>query len=88
MKISRVAYSSEFRRDYAFWLRQDERKCKKIDELIKDASANPFKGVGHPEPLRHKLAGCWSRRIDSEHRLVYRVKEDIITFLQCRYHYD
>jgi len=88
VKVFRVTRSPQFISDYAFWQAQDERKCKKIDELIKDTSANPFKGIGHPEPLKHKLSGCWSRRIDQEHRLVYQVKDDIITFLQCRHHYD
>jgi toxin YoeB len=88
VKVFRVAYSSEFKSGYAFWQANDERKCKKIDELIKDTSTNPFKGIGKPEPLKHTLAGCWSRRIDQEHRLVYQIKGDGITFLQCRRHYD
>jgi toxin YoeB len=60
---------------------------EKIDELIDAVCADPFKGKGKPEPLRHGLKGCWSRHITKEHRLVYSVKNDVITFLLCRYHY-
>ncbi len=55
--------------------------------MIKEAQRTPFEGIGKPEPLKHALKGCWSRRITQEHRLVYQVKEDTIRILACRYHY-
>lgn len=74
--------------DYQFWLKTDKKKIKRINELIKSISRTPFEGIGKPEPLKHKYAGFWSRRIDDEHRLIYRVKEDEIWIAKCRFHYD
>lgn len=59
----------------------------RIMKLVKEVQINPFQGTGKPEPLKHELSGCWSRRIDKEHRLVYEVQEDKIRILACRYHY-
>lgn len=73
--------------DYLYWQSHDKKTLKKINALIRDISRNPFKGIGSPEPLKHDLAGYWSRRITLEHRLVYRIDEDGIKLLQCRYHY-
>ena len=73
--------------DYLYWQGQDKKTLKKINGLIKDIKRNPFKGIGSPEPLKHDLSGYWSRRITLEHRLVYRVTNDEIRILQCRYHY-
>lgn len=73
--------------DYLFWQEHDLRKVERINELLKDISRQPFKGLGKPEPLRGNLGGWWSRRIDNEHRLVYRVEKDELIVLQCRYHY-
>ena len=73
--------------DLAWWVEQDRKKSLRIIKLIKEIQRDPFTGTGKPEPLKHKLAGCWSRRIDKEHRLVYQVKEDKIRILACRYHY-
>ncbi len=73
--------------DYLFWQENDLRKVERINELLKDISRQPFKGIGKPEPLRGNLGGWWSRRIDNEHRLVYRVEKDELIVLQCRYHY-
>ena len=75
-------------RDYLFWQRTDRRMVKRINELIRDTLRSPFQGIGKPEPLRHELQGCWSRRIDSEHRLVYEVHEQQVRFIACRYHYQ
>ena len=74
--------------DYLYWQKTDKSKLKKINELIKDISRNPFDGLGKPEALKHKYAGFWSRRIDHEHRLIYRVVEDEIQIVKCRFHYD
>lgn len=73
--------------DLSFWVERDRKKALLILRLIKEIQRDPFSGRGKPEPLKHKLSGCWSRRIDQEHRLVYQVKEDKIRILACRYHY-
>ena len=73
--------------DYLHWQQTDKAKLKRINHLIRDIQRNPFEGIGKPEPLRHDLAGLWSRRIDDEHRLVYTAERENIIILQCRYHY-
>jgi toxin YoeB len=73
--------------DLAWWVAQDRSKALRIISLIKEVQRDPFKGIGKPEPLKHELKGCWSRRIDQEHRLVYQVSEEKIRVLACRYHY-
>jgi toxin YoeB len=73
--------------DYLFWQQNDRKTLKKINELIKESIRTPFEGTGKPEPLKHVLSGWWSRRINLEHRLVYRVEDDSLYILQCRYHY-
>lgn len=74
--------------DYLYWQKNDKKTLKRINELLKDIQRNPFDGIGKPEPLKHHLAGCWSRRITAEHRLVYYMQDDDrIIILQCRYHY-
>ena len=73
--------------DLAFWVQQDRKTALRIIKLIREIQRDPFRGTGKPEPLRHELSGCWSRRIDEEHRLVYEVQEKKIRILACRYHY-
>jgi toxin YoeB len=73
--------------DLRYWVDKDRKKALKILDLIEVALKTPLEGIGKPEPLRFELAGCWSRRIDQEHRLVYRVDKTAITILACRYHY-
>ena len=73
--------------DLAWWIQQDRKKALRIVKLIKEVQRTPFEGTGKPEALKHEFAGCWSRRIDDEHRLVYEVKGDKIRILACRYHY-
>jgi toxin YoeB len=73
--------------DLAWWIEQDRKTALRIVALIRDVQRDPFSGLGKPEPLKHELAGCWSRRIDREHRLVYQVQEKLIRILSCRYHY-
>ena len=70
-----------------YWTETDRRKALKILDLIEASLKSPFEGIGKPEPLRFDLAGAWSRRIDQEHRLVYRVEKDELRVLACRYHY-
>ena len=73
--------------DYQYWLKNDIRVLKKINNLIKECQRTPFKGTGHPEPLKENYAGFWSRRITGEHRLVYKVEDNVLYIAQCRYHY-
>jgi toxin YoeB len=73
--------------DYLYWQKNDKRMLKKVNELIKDIDRNQHEGIGKPEPLRRSLSGYWSRRINEEHRLVYRITEDEIHIAQMRYHY-
>lgn len=73
--------------DYLYWQQTDKRLLKRINQLIKDIERHPFEGIGKPEPLKFELSGRWSRRIDQEHRLVYRVEENVIYIQQCRGHY-
>jgi toxin YoeB len=73
--------------DYLYWQSTDKAMLKKINSLIKEIERIPFAGSGKPEPLKHNLAGSWSRRITLEHRLVYKIEKDAVVVLQCRYHY-
>jgi toxin YoeB len=74
--------------DYLYWQQQDKKILQRINELIKDTLRSPFKGIGKPEPLKGDLAGCWSRRITDELRLVYAIREKRLHILQCRFHYQ
>lgn len=74
--------------DYIYWQTQNKKTLKRINQLIKDISRNPFEGIGKPEPLRGTLTGFWSRRIDKEHRLVYAIEENSVLLISCRGHYD
>ncbi len=74
--------------DYCEWQRINPAIAKKINTLIKDTRRDPFEGIGKPEPLRHDLAGLWSRRINGTDRLTYKVVDDIIVILACKGHYD
>jgi toxin YoeB len=73
--------------DLRYWIKHDKKKANKILTLIQEICKTPFKGSGKPEPLKHVLSGCWSRRIDLEHRLVYKPEGEKIRILACRYHY-
>ncbi|WP_244928181.1 Txe/YoeB family addiction module toxin [Nocardioides sp. W7] len=73
--------------DYTYWLQADRQILKRINRLIDDAVRDPTQGIGKPEPLKHMLAGAWSRRITDEHRLVYLVDDDDLVILQARLHY-
>jgi toxin YoeB len=73
--------------DLAWWIQNDRSKALRLVNLIKEVQRDPFTGIGKPEPLKHEFKGCWSRRIDQEHRLVYQVLENKIRILACRYHY-
>jgi toxin YoeB len=87
-QTDRVAViSSKFRDDLRYWIETDRKTALRILDLMAAILADPFVGIGKPEPLKFVLAGCWSRRITQEHRLVYRVAGTRIDFLQARYHY-
>ncbi|HSP58036.1 MAG TPA: Txe/YoeB family addiction module toxin [Halomonas sp.] len=73
--------------DYLYWQARDKKTLKRINTLIKNIQRQPFDGLGDPEPLRHQWSGYWSRRIDREQRLVYKVADHDIVIVQCRYHY-
>lgn len=73
--------------DYLYWQRADKKTLKRINELIKAVQRDPFQGIGKPEPLRHALAGYWSRRINDEHRLVYKAEGTVLMIVAARYHY-
>jgi toxin YoeB len=73
--------------DLAWWVEQDRAQALRIVRLIREIQREPFSGIGKPEPLKRELSGCWSRRIDQEHRLVYEVHQDKVRILACRYHY-
>jgi toxin YoeB len=86
--LTRAAvFHKEFREDLRHWVKIDRNTALRVLELVEAVVRDPFQGVGKPEPLRYVLEGCWSRRITQEHRLVYRVTDDRIDFLQARYHY-
>jgi toxin YoeB len=82
-----AVFHPEFRQDLRYWIETDRKIALRVFELIEAVLREPFGGIGKPEPLKYVLAGCWSRRITQEHRLVYKVGERRIDFLQARYHY-
>jgi len=82
-----AVFHSEFRQDLRYWVETDRKVALRAFELIEGILRDPFTGIGKPEPLRYLLAGCWSRRLTQEHRIVYRVSANRIDFLQARYHY-
>ena len=81
-------FTDESWKDYLYWSETDRKQLKKINDLIKEIERDPFNGIGKPEPLKHKLKGFWSRRIDHEHRIVYHIENDNIIFISLRFHYD
>ena len=83
-----LIFSPDAWEDYGFWQQTDKAVTKRINLLIKDTLRSPLSGIGKPEPLRHAYAGCWSRRITDEHRMVYQVSEAGLEILQLRYHYE
>ena len=85
----RLLWSAEAWEDYVYWQQNDPKVLQAINDLIRDIRRDPFKGLGKPEPLKHRLAGWWSRRITREHRHVYRVSgrdAELLEIIQCRYH--
>jgi toxin YoeB len=85
--MRRVIFEGNAFQDFVEWATIDKKLYQRIVNLILDMLRHPFTGLGKPEPLRHELRGYWSRRINDEHRLVYKVTDDEITIISCRYHY-
>ena len=83
----KLVFSEEAWEDYLFWQKQDKAVLRRINELIAACKRDAFVGIGKPEPLKHALAGFWSRRITDEHRMVYKPEEDALLIAQLRYHY-
>ncbi len=83
----RLIFSTNAWDDYLYWQHTDKKILRRINELIKDIQRNKYQGLGKPEPLRYNLSGYWSRRITSEHRIVYKIEDDSILIAQLRYHY-
>ena len=83
----KLIFSDEAWEDYLYWQDTDRSVVRRIHQLIKDIRRNPYGGIGKPEPLKYQLAGWWSRRIDSEHRIVYRVTEQAVEIANLRSHY-
>jgi toxin YoeB len=82
-----IQFTDEAWRDFEWFLDYDKQIVKRIRMLLKDMLRNPEEGIGKPEKLRFDLSGCWSRRINDEHRLVYKIEKDTIIVISCRYHY-
>jgi toxin YoeB len=82
-----LAFAEAAWEDYLFWQQMDKQVIKRINTLIKAIKREPFSGVGSPEPLKHNWSGYWSRRINREHRLVYKILDNTVMVAQCRYHY-
>lgn len=83
-----VSFSSDAWADFLYWVEKDQKKLKKINSLIEEINRTPFSGSGKPEPLKFKLSGYWSRRIDKTNRLVYKVEIEKIIIISCRGHYS
>ncbi|MFM8445682.1 MAG: Txe/YoeB family addiction module toxin [Methylococcus sp.] len=83
----KLIFSEQAWEDYLHWQKQDKKLLQRINNLIRKIQRKPFGGIGKPEPLKHALAGYWSRRINEEHRIVYAVKDDALLIAQLRYHY-
>ncbi|HBN27143.1 MAG TPA: Txe/YoeB family addiction module toxin [Desulfobacteraceae bacterium] len=83
----KLLFSENAWSDYLFWQKTDKKILKRINKLIKDIQRNKYDGLGKPEALKHNLSGYWSRRITSEHRIVYKIEDDFILIAQLKYHY-
>ncbi len=83
----KLIFSEHAWEDYLYWQRTDRKILQRINTLIKETQRTPFEGIGKPEPLKHGLSGYWSRRINDEHRFVYKIEADSLVLAQLRYHY-
>jgi toxin YoeB len=83
----KLVFSEAAWEDYLYWQKTDAKTLARINQLVREASRQPFSGIGKPEPLKHALKGYWSRRINDEHRFVYKVTDEALLIAQLRYHY-
>jgi toxin YoeB len=83
----KLIFAEKVWEDYLYWQKTDKKMLKRINTLIRDIKREPFEGIGKPEPLKHALSGYWSRRINDEHRIVYKINQESILIAQLRYHY-
>ncbi len=83
----KLIFADEAWEDYLYWQKNDKRIVERINKLIHETQREPFTGLGKPEPLKHALAGFWSRRITDEHRMVYKIEGNALLLAQLRYHY-
>ena len=83
----RLIFADEAWADYLYWQKQDRKMVERVNKLIGEVMRSPFSGVGKPEPLKHALSGYWSRRINEEHRMVYKIENGALLIAQLRYHY-
>jgi toxin YoeB len=83
----KIVFAEKAWEDYLYWQKIDKKKLRRINVLIKEVQRDPFEGMGKPEPLKHALAGYWSRRIDDANRMVYKISDGSILIAQLRYHY-
>ena len=83
-----ISFETAAWEDYLFWQQSDKQVLRRVNQLIRDTQRDPFAGLGKPEPLKHDLAGFWSRRITDEHRIVYKMDGDEVLIAQCRHHYE
>lgn len=87
MSDREALFTSAFLEDLEHWVRNDRKTALRLVKIVEAIRRDPFQGIGKPEPLKRGLAGLWSRRLTQEHRVVYEVAEDVVRFLQARYHY-
>ena len=83
----KLIFSEQAWEDYLYWQKTDQKLLERINALVKDVSRSPFQGIGKPEPLKNALSGYWSRRINEEHRIVYKIVDGSMLIAQLRYHY-
>ncbi|MDC1287585.1 Txe/YoeB family addiction module toxin [Gammaproteobacteria bacterium] len=83
----KLVFASNAWEDYLYWQKTDKKPLRRINSLIKEITRDPFDGIGKPEPLKHALSGYWSRRINDEHRIIYKLQGDCLLIAQLRYHY-
>ena len=83
----KLVFSENAWEEYLYWQGMDKKVSKRINILIRDIQRMPYEGIGKPEPLKHALSGYWSRRINDEHRIVYKVEDNSVMIAQLRYHY-
>lgn len=83
----KLVFAEQAWEDYLYWQKTDKKLLERINTLIKDITRSPFEGIGKPEPLKNALSGYWSRRINDEHRIVYKIADNSVFIAQLRYHY-